>query len=58
MVNVCIFYDHLEYFMAIWYNSSPFYIACGLLLYFLDQEKSGNPASYHFFSFMALQFRV
>jgi hypothetical protein len=24
MVNVGIFYDPLEYFMAIWYNSWPF----------------------------------
>jgi hypothetical protein len=48
MVNVGIFYDHLEYFMAIWYNLWPFGIDCGHLLYFsnlecLDQEKSGNP---------------
>jgi hypothetical protein len=27
MVNVGIFYDHLEYFMAIWYNLWPFGIA-------------------------------
>jgi hypothetical protein len=33
MVNVCIFYDHLVYFMAIWYYSWPFGILCGLLLY-------------------------
>jgi hypothetical protein len=31
---VCIFYDHLEYFMAIWYNLWPFGIVCGDLLYF------------------------
>jgi hypothetical protein len=49
MVNAGIFYDHLEYFMAIWYNLWPFGIVCGHLLYVfpnlecLDQEKSGNP---------------
>jgi hypothetical protein len=30
-----IFYGHLEYFVAIWYNFPHFGI--------LDQEKSGNP---------------
>jgi hypothetical protein len=49
MVNVGIFYDHLEYFMAIWYNLWPFGIVCGIWNIFptlkcLDQEKSGNPA--------------
>jgi hypothetical protein len=46
MVNAGIFYDHLEYFMAIRYKLWPFGIVCGHLLYFsqLDQEKSGNPA--------------
>jgi hypothetical protein len=34
MVNVGIFYDHLEYFMAISYNLRPFGIVCGHLLYF------------------------
>jgi hypothetical protein len=34
MVNVGIFYDHLEYFMAICYNFWPFGIVCGHLLYF------------------------
>jgi hypothetical protein len=34
MVNVGIFNDHLEYFMAIWYNLWPFGIVCGHLLYF------------------------
>jgi hypothetical protein len=34
MVNVGIFYDHLEYFMAIWYNLWLFGIVCGHLLYF------------------------
>jgi hypothetical protein len=34
MVNVGIFYDHLEYFMAIWNNLWPFGIVCGHLLYF------------------------
>jgi hypothetical protein len=31
-----IFYDHLEYFVVIWYIFPRFGI--------LDQEKSGNPA--------------
>jgi hypothetical protein len=49
MENVVIFYDHLEYFTAIWYNLWPFGIVCGNLVYFyvlicLDREKSGNPA--------------
>jgi hypothetical protein len=48
MVHVGTFYDHLEYFRAIWYNLCPFGIVCGHLVYFpnlvcLDQEKSGNP---------------
>jgi hypothetical protein len=51
MENVGIFYDHLEYYMAIWYNLWPFVIVCDHLLYFsifpvlvcLDPEKSGNP---------------
>jgi hypothetical protein len=34
MVNVGIFYDHLEYCMAIWYNLWPFGIVCGHLLFF------------------------
>jgi hypothetical protein len=34
MVNVTSFYDHLEYFMAIWYNLWPFGIVCGHLLFF------------------------
>jgi hypothetical protein len=34
MVNFGIFCDHLEYFMAIWYNLWPFGIICGHLLYF------------------------
>jgi hypothetical protein len=41
MVNVGIFYDHLEYFMSIWYNLWPFciiyghlvYVVCGQLVY-------------------------
>jgi hypothetical protein len=41
-------YDHLEYFMSIWYNLWPYGIVCARLVYFpnlecLDQEKSGNP---------------
>jgi hypothetical protein len=34
MANVCIFYDHLAYFMATGYNLWPFGIVCGHLLYF------------------------
>jgi hypothetical protein len=34
MVIVGIFYDHLEYFMDIWYSLRPFGIVCGHLLYF------------------------
>jgi hypothetical protein len=34
MEKVAIFYDHLEYFTAIWYNSWPFDIVCGYLVYF------------------------
>jgi hypothetical protein len=33
MKNVCIFYDHLECFTAIWYNLWPFGIVCGHLVY-------------------------
>jgi hypothetical protein len=32
--NVVIFYDHLEYFTAIWYHLQPFGIVCGHLVYF------------------------
>jgi hypothetical protein len=42
MVNVGIFYDHLEYFMAIWYSLWSFVI-CLPNLVCLDQEKSGIP---------------
>jgi hypothetical protein len=35
MENVGIFYGHLEYFTAIWYNLWPFGIFCGNLVYFL-----------------------
>jgi hypothetical protein len=34
MVNIGIFYDHLEYFMAIWLNLWPFGIVYGHLLNF------------------------
>jgi hypothetical protein len=51
MENVVIFFDHLEYFAAIWYNIWPFGIVCGHLVYFyvlvcLEQEKSGNPGAF------------
>jgi hypothetical protein len=45
MENVVIFYDQLGYFMAIWHNVWQFGIGCGRLVYFLDQEKSGNPVN-------------
>jgi hypothetical protein len=31
----------MEYFMAIWYNSWPFDIVCGHLVYFSDFGKFG-----------------
>jgi hypothetical protein len=34
MENVSSFYDHLEYFTAIWNNLLPFGIVCGHLVYF------------------------
>jgi hypothetical protein len=34
MKNVCIFYDHLEYFTAIWCNLWLFGIVCGHLVCF------------------------
>jgi hypothetical protein len=34
MVNGVIFYDHLEYFKAIWYYLWPFGIVCDHLFYF------------------------
>jgi hypothetical protein len=50
MEFVVKFYDHLEYFMAIWHNVWQFGIDRGHFVYFpilvcLDQEKSGNPAT-------------
>jgi hypothetical protein len=48
MVNVGMFFDHSEYFTAIWYNLWPFGIC--LVIWFnysvlvrSDREKSGNP---------------
>jgi hypothetical protein len=36
MENAVIFYDHMEYFTAIWYNFGLLvYIVCGHLVYFL-----------------------
>jgi hypothetical protein len=43
MENIAIFYDHLVYFTAFGNILWPFGIFCGNLVYFLDQEKSGNP---------------
>jgi hypothetical protein len=34
MENVCIVYDHTEYFTAICYNLSPLCIVCGHWVYF------------------------
>jgi hypothetical protein len=34
MENVAIFYNHLEYFMAIWHNVWQFGIVCGHWVYF------------------------
>jgi hypothetical protein len=50
MENVGVYYDHVEYFTAIWYNLWPFVKNCGHLVFFptllcLDREKSGNPAA-------------
>jgi hypothetical protein len=43
-----VFYEHLEYFTAIWYNLWPFGIVCVHLVHFsgfgsMHQETSGNP---------------
>jgi hypothetical protein len=35
MENAVIFYDHSEYFSAIWYNLWPFGIVCCHLVYLL-----------------------
>jgi hypothetical protein len=48
MVNVGVFYDHLEYFMDIMNNFGPFGIVLGHLLNFsqfgtFGPRKSGNP---------------
>jgi hypothetical protein len=45
--NVGIFYNHLEYFTAIWYNLWPFGIVCAHFEYFsqfgmIGPKKSGN----------------
>jgi hypothetical protein len=36
MVNAGIFNDHLECFIFVWYNSWPFGIVCGHLVYFFQ----------------------
>jgi hypothetical protein len=41
MENISIFYDHLEYFTAIWYNFWPFDIVWGHLVYFYRFGKFG-----------------
>jgi hypothetical protein len=50
MGNVFILNDHLEYFMAIWYNLWQFGIVCGHLVYFshfgmFGQRKIWQPCS-------------
>jgi hypothetical protein len=50
MKDVCQFYCHLVYFMAIWYVLRSFGIFYGYLVQFphfgmLSQEKSGNTGS-------------
>jgi hypothetical protein len=56
MKDICKFYEHCAYFIAIWYILWSFGIFYGHLVYFvaflvhfsrfgmLHQEKSGNPA--------------
>jgi hypothetical protein len=41
MENVGIFYDHLEYVMAIWHNLWPFGLVCGHLVYFSHFGRFG-----------------
>jgi hypothetical protein len=46
--NVGIFYDHLEYFTALWCMLWPFGTVCGHLVHFscfgmCGTKKSGNP---------------
>jgi hypothetical protein len=55
MENVGVFYDRLEYSVAICYNLWPYGIDCGHLIFFtvlvcFDQEKSGNPCHVHTFT--------
>jgi hypothetical protein len=45
MENHVIFYDHLEFFTAIWYNLWSFGIFFYVLVR-LDQEKSGNSGAF------------
>jgi hypothetical protein len=42
MENVVIFYEHLKYFTAIWYNLWPFGIVCGHLVYILRLGMFGT----------------
>jgi hypothetical protein len=54
MLNVGKFCDHLEYFIATWYNLRPFVIVCGHLLYFsrfgmFGPRKIWQPWSWHTF---------
>jgi hypothetical protein len=35
MENVVIFFDHLEYYTATWYNVLPFGIVCDHLVHFI-----------------------
>jgi hypothetical protein len=52
MENVGIFYDHLQYFSSIWYNSWPFGMAGGHLVYIsqfgmfgLRKRPGANPTT-------------
>jgi hypothetical protein len=51
MENAVIFYDHLEYFTAMWYNLGPFGIVCGNLVYFYVWTKKNLATLAYFGSF-------
>jgi hypothetical protein len=48
MENVVVFYDHLEYFTANWYNLWPFGIVIWYIFPVFWTKKSGNPGWMHF----------
>jgi hypothetical protein len=41
MENICIFYNHLEYFTAIWNNLWPFGIVCSIMVCFSHFGRFG-----------------